>query len=163
MSHLKQVNKKIFTLNNLIAEVNEWKKSKQKIIFTNGCFDILHRGHIEVLAQAANLGGKVVVGLNSDTSIQKLKGKERPIVNEQYRAILLASLSFVDAVVVFDEDSPIKLIKEIQPDILVKGGDYEINKIIGRKIVQKNGGKVIIIPFLDNFSSTNIINQINKT
>jgi len=162
MSHLKNINSKIYNLDCLTTQVEQWKATGNKVVFTNGCFDIIHRGHIEVLARTANLGDKLIIGLNSDQSIQKLKGKDRPIIDEQSRAILLAALSFVDAIVLFSEDTPIKLIGALLPDVLAKGGDYEIETIVGHEIVQQNGGKVKLVPFLDGFSSTTIIDKIKK-
>ena len=162
MSHLNKINSKIFLLDDLKNQVNAWKQAEEDVVFTNGCFDIIHRGHIEVLAQTADLGDKLIIGLNSDTSIQKLKGKNRPIIEEQSRAILLASLEFVDAVVIFSEDTPLKLISALLPDVLAKGGDYEIETIVGHEIVQQNGGKVKLVPFVDGFSSTTIIDKIKK-
>jgi len=163
MSHLNTLKNKIFTPEELKTQVESWKNSGEKVVFTNGCFDIVHRGHIEVLARTADLGSKFIIGLNSDSSIKKLKGDDRPIINEQSRAILLASLSFVDAVVLFSEETPINLISTLVPDVLAKGGDYEIKTIVGHEIVQKNGGKVILVPFVDGFSSTNIIDKIKNS
>ena len=163
MSHLNTLKNKIFTLEELKTQVESWKNSGEKVVFTNGCFDIVHRGHVEVLARTADLGSKFIIGLNSDSSIKKLKGDDRPIINEQSRAILLASLSFVDAVVLFSEETPINLISTLVPDVLAKGGDYEIKTIVGHEIVQKNGGKVILVPFVDGFSSTNIIDKIKNS
>jgi len=163
MSHLKTLNSKVYNLDALTTQVEQWKLASNKVVFTNGCFDIIHRGHIEVLARTADLGDKLVIGLNSDQSIQKLKGENRPIIDEQSRAILLAALSFVDAIVLFSEDTPIKLIGALLPDVLAKGGDYEIETIVGHEIVQQNGGKVKLVPFLDGFSSTNIIDKIKKS
>ena len=163
MSHLNKINSKIFSLDDLKNQVNAWKKSGEDVVFTNGCFDIIHRGHIELLAQTADLGDRLIVGLNSDSSIQKLKGLDRPIITENSRAILLASLSFVDAIIIFPEDTPLNLISTLLPDILAKGGDYEIETIVGHEIVQNNGGKVILISFVDGFSSTAIINKIKKS
>ncbi len=163
MSHLKKLNHKIYSLIELENQVNAWKQAGEEVVFTNGCFDIIHRGHIEVLAQTADLGSKLIVGLNSDSSIQKLKSKNRPIIDEQSRAILLASFSFVDAIVLFSEETPIKLISALKPDVLAKGGDYKINTIVGHKIVQENGGQVILVPFVDGFSSTAIIDKIKKS
>ena len=163
MSHLKKINNKIFSENNLITQVNAWRKSGEKIVFTNGCFDIIHRGHIEVLARSADLGNKLIVGLNSDSSIQKLKGKDRPIIDENSRAILLAGLDFIDAIILFSEETPLNLITTLKPDILAKGGDYKINTIVGYEIIQKNGGEVILVPFVDGFSSTNLINKIKNS
>ena len=163
MSHLNKLNNKIYSLEELENKVNAWKQAGEDVVFTNGCFDIIHRGHIEVLAQTADLGDRLIIGLNSDTSIQKLKGKNRPIIEEQSRAILLASLEFVDAVVIFSEDTPLKLISALLPDVLAKGGDYEIETIVGHEIVQQNGGKVKLVPFVDGFSSTTIIEKIKKS
>ena len=163
MSYLNKINTKIFSLDDLKNQVNAWKQAGEEVVFTNGCFDIIHRGHIEVLAQTADLGDRLIIGLNSDTSIQKLKGKNRPIIEEQSRAILLASLEFVDAVVIFSEDTPINLISTLLPDVLAKGGDYEIEAIVGHEIVQNNGGEVILVPFVDGFSSTTIIDKIKKS
>ena len=163
MSHLKKIQNKIFSLANLTPKVDEWKKSGEKIVFTNGCFDLIHRGHIEVLAQSAHLGDKLIIGLNSDSSIKNLKGKYRPIIDENSRALLLAAISFVDAVILFSEETPLNLINNLKPDILAKGGDYEINTIIGNEIVRKNGGEVVLVPFIDGFSSTNIIDKIQNS
>lgn len=163
MSNLNKINSKIFSLDDLKNQVNSWKQAGEEIVFTNGCFDIIHRGHIEVLAQAADLGERLIVGLNSDSSIRKLKGKDRPIIDEQARAVLLATLTFVDAVVLFSEETPINLISTLLPDVLAKGGDYEIETIVGHEIVQNNGGKVILVPFVDGFSSTTIIDKIKKS
>ena len=147
MSHLKDINSKIYNLDILTTQVEQWKKSGNKIVFTNGCFDIIHRGHIEVLASTADLGNKLIIGLNSDQSIQNIKGAGRPIIDEQSRAILLAALNFVDAVILFADDTPLKLISALLPDVLAKGGDYEIENIVGYEIVQKNGGKGQTCPF----------------
>ena len=163
MSHLNKINSKIYTLEDLQTQVENWKKSEEKVVFTNGCFDIVHRGHIEVLARTADLGTKFIIGLNSDSSIQELKGEDRPIIDQQSRAILLAALSFVDAIVLFSEDTPINLISTLVPDVLAKGGDYEIETIVGHEIVQENGGEVKLVPFVDGFSSTNIIEKIKNS
>ena len=163
MSHLKNINSKIYSLNSLTTQVEKWKATGNKVIFTNGCFDIIHRGHIEVLARTADLGDKLIIGLNSDQSIQKLKGEDRPIIDEQSRAILLAALSFVDAIVLFSEETPLKLIIDLLPDVLAKGGDYEIETIVGHQIIQNNGGEVRLVPFVDGFSSTKIIDKIKKS
>ncbi len=163
MSHLNKINSKIFSLDDLKNQVNAWKQAGEEVVFTNGCFDIIHRGHIEVLAQTADLGDRLIVGLNSDSSIQKLKGEDRPIIDEQARAILLAALSFVDAVILFTEETPINLISTLLPDLLAKGGDYEIETIVGHEIIQNNGGKVILVPFVDGFSSTTILDKIKKS
>jgi len=163
MSQFNTLKNKIFSLENLKMQVKEWKATGEKVVFTNGCFDIMHQGHIEVLARTADLGTKLIIGLNSDSSIERLKGKNRPIIKQQSRAILLASFSFVDAVVLFSEETPINLISTLLPDVLAKGGDYKIETIVGHEIVQKNGGKVILVPFVDGFSSTTIIEKIRKS
>ncbi len=163
MSHLKTIQHKIYSLSDLKNQVETWKKSGEKVVFSNGCFDIVHRGHIEVLARTADLGTKFIIGLNSDSSIKELKGECRPIISEDSRAILLAALSFVDAIVLFSEDTPINLISTLVPDVLAKGGDYEIETIVGHEIVQENGGEVILVPFVDGFSSTNIIEKIKNS
>ena len=162
MSELHKINDKIISLEELKARIESWKANGEKIVFTNGCFDILHRGHVEVLAKTADLGDKLIIGLNSDSSIKKLKKGNRPIVDEKSRALLLAAFSFVDAIVLFSEQTPINLIAEIKPDILAKGGDYEIQEIVGHNIVQRNAGKVITIPLTEGFSSTNIIDKIQN-
>jgi len=163
MSHLNTINNKIYNLKDLKSQVGKWKQAGNEVVFTNGCFDIIHKGHIEVLARSADLGDKLIVGLNSNQSIQKLKGEDRPIIDEESRAILLAALSFVDAIILFSEETPLKLINTLLPDILAKGGDYEIKTIVGHKIVQENGGKVKLVPFLDGFSSTTIIDKIKNS
>ena len=162
MSELHKINDKIISLEELKARIESWKANGEKIVFTNGCFDILHRGHVEVLVKTADLGDKLIIGLNSDSSIKKLKKENRPIVDEKSRALLLAAFSFVDAIVLFSEQTPINLIAEIKPDILAKGGDYEIQEIVGHNIVQGNGGEVITIPLTEGFSSTNIIDKIQN-
>ena len=163
MSQLKKIKNKILSLEDAKIKVSNWKNSGEKIVFTNGCFDIIHRGHIEVLARTADLGDKLIVGLNSDSSIEKIKGKNRPIINEQSRAILLSALNFVDAIIIFPEDNPLNLISNLMPDVLAKGGDYEISTIVGHEMIQENGGEVILIPFVDGFSSSNIINKIKNS
>lgn len=134
----------------------------KKIVFTNGCFDILHVGHKRYLQKAAELGDLLIIGVNSDASVKRLKGPERPINNENDRAEMVAALGFVDYVVVFDEDTPYELIRQIQPDVLVKGGDYKPDQVVGKDLVEKRGGKLVLIPFVDGKSTTNIINKIKK-
>lgn len=137
-----------------------WQMFGKTIAFTNGCFDILHAGHIHSLLQAASFADVLIVGLNSDASTKKLKGDNRPINNEQNRALLLASLVMVDAVVLFDEETPLQLITSILPDVLVKGGDYSVDTIVGAKEVMANGGKVEIIPLVEGLSTTSILKKI---
>ena len=135
----------------------------KKVVFTNGCFDILHRGHVEYLCHARDLGDYLVLGLNTDSSVKRLgKSPERPINSEDTRAMILAGLECVDAVVLFNEDTPLELITFLQPDVLVKGGDYTIDKIVGAEEVIANGGKVIINPILEGFSTTGIIDKIRR-
>ena len=134
----------------------------KKIVFTNGCFDILHVGHKRYLQQAATLGDILVVGVNSDDSVRRLKGPDRPVNSEQDRAEILCALGFIDYVVIFEEDTPYELIKKIQPDVLVKGGDYSPDQVIGKDIVEERGGSLELIPFVDGKSTTNIINKVNK-
>ena len=137
-------------------------RDKKTTVFTNGCFDILHVGHIELLRQARELGDILVVGLNSDKSIKKIKGEKRPIIPEADRYIILKNLETVNAVLIFDEPDPLRLIKMINPDVLVKGGDWEEDEIIGADFVKQNGGKVVTIPLLEGYSTTNIINKIKN-
>ncbi|HEY8660416.1 MAG TPA: D-glycero-beta-D-manno-heptose 1-phosphate adenylyltransferase [Hanamia sp.] len=144
----------------IIPQVIRWRLKSKTIAFTNGVFDILHQGHIAVLAKAASFADILIVGINSDSSVKKLKGDSRPINNQQSRALVLASLIMVDAVVIFDEETPLELIKKIQPDVLVKGGDYTLDSIVGAKEVMANGGKVEIFPIEEGFSTTGIIEKI---
>ncbi len=139
-----------------------WKFFKKKIVFTNGCFDILHAGHVSLLAQARDLGDVLIVGVNSDESVRRLKGEGRPVNNIEHRTLMLAGLLFVDAVVVFDEDTPENLIKKIKPDVLVKGSDYEESQIVGADFVKSYGGEVIRIPLVDNLSTSKLIEKIRQ-
>ena len=139
-----------------------WRFKEDKIVFTNGCFDILHKGHIEYLAKAANLGDVLIVGLNSDESVRRLKGEDRPVLDEESRAMALASIGFVDNVVIFDEDTPYELIKKIQPDVLVKGADYNEDDIVGADIVKAKGGEIKTIEFVDGYSTSKIIDKIKS-
>jgi len=157
-----QLSEKIYTLSGITQKTSQWKKEGKKLVFTNGVFDLLHKGHIFSLSQAAKQGVILIIGLNSDSSVKRLKGDSRPINDQDARALLLASLIMVDAVVIFEEDTPLKLITAILPDVLVKGGDYTIDQVAGAKEVIANGGKVVINPILDGFSTTTIINAISK-
>lgn len=153
---------KIKSPENLKKLINEWHQQGKKVVFTNGCFDILHAGHADYMEKARELGDKLVVGLNTDASIKRIKGPERPIVEQSARARLLAALEFVDAVTFFDEDTPYQLIKNIVPDILVKGKDYEPENIIGADIVLGNGGEVKTIELTEGYSTTDVIGKIKK-
>jgi len=161
MPYLNLIKSKVFSQNKLSDLVENWKSENKTIVFTNGCFDILHKGHIEYLAQAKSLGDKLIIGLNSDKSVKGLKGDQRPVNDQVARALLLASMIFTDAVVIFDEDTPENIIKLYSPDILVKGGDYKSNEIAGADFVINNGGKVKIIPLVEGYSSSNIIKKIS--
>lgn len=139
---------------------NAVKLHRQKIVFTNGCFDVLHFGHVHYLMEAKALGDILVVGLNSDDSVRRLKGPSRPINGEKERAFVLAALSCIDYVIVFEEDTPKELIETVRPDVLVKGGDYALDQIVGADFVTRNGGTVTTLPFVEGFSSTRIIEQL---
>lgn len=154
LDHLKS---KIILLQDMVER--RLAHDHRKLVFTNGCFDILHAGHVEYLAKAKERGDILVVGLNTDRSVRALKGDARPVNPEQARALVLAALSFVDFVILFDEDTPYELIRAIVPDILIKGGDYTPNNIVGADIVLQNGGTVETIPFVEGFSTTNIIRK----
>ena len=151
-----------FLLKDNIDIITKIKAERKKIVFTNGCFDLLHVGHIRYLSQAKRLGDFLIVGLNSDISVKKLKGKDRPINSFEDRATLLSALNSVDLVIKFEEQTPENLIKDIIPNVLVKGGDYNIEDIVGYQIVIQNGGQVKTLSFYDGYSSTNYINKINK-
>jgi len=151
---------RILTSEAIKAEIINWRKANKKIVFTNGCFDLIHRGHIEYLTRAKLYGDILIVGLNSDDSVRRLKGKSRPYMNENDRAYILSQLKPVDVVIVFFEDTPYTLIKKVEPDILVKGGDYQVHEICGRDIVEKRGGSVFNIPFIHGYSTTNLIKKI---
>jgi rfaE bifunctional protein nucleotidyltransferase chain/domain len=153
---------KIFDKTSLFREVKRWKLKSEKIVFTNGCFDLLHPGHIYTLTEAKALGTKLIAAVNSDNSVKRLKGPDRPIQNEEERVIQLAALTVVDAVVVFDESTPLELIELVLPDVLVKGGDWDLNKIVGADVVKQNGGQVINIPLLEGYSTTVLIDKIRK-
>ncbi|MCU4163889.1 D-glycero-beta-D-manno-heptose 1-phosphate adenylyltransferase [Carboxylicivirga caseinilyticus] len=160
MNELQRIEAKIMSRDQAKVLVEQWMLSGEKIAFTNGCFDIVHRGHVEYLSKAKDLGTKLVLGLNTDASVRRLKGDNRPIVDEQSRAILLAALQFIDMVVFFDEDTPYELIKALQPDILVKGSDYKAEDIVGYDVVTAKGGKVETIDFVEGFSTTTIVEKI---
>jgi D-glycero-beta-D-manno-heptose 1-phosphate adenylyltransferase len=151
---------KIISLPDAVQLVQRWKLQGESIVFTNGCFDIVHIGHVDYLEKARNLGGKLVLGLNTDHSIRRIKGEKRPIVEQNARARVMAALQFVDAVILFDEDTPLRLIQTIKPDILVKGNDYMPQNIIGADFVISNGGRVETIPLVERFSTSHIIEKI---
>ncbi len=161
MSFHNQLKEKVVSQDQALKELKAWREKNQKIVFTNGCFDIIHPGHIDYLSQARDLGDILVVGLNTDQSVKRLnKGSNRPINDERTRAYVLAGLASVDLIVFFDEQTPYNLIKLLQPNVLVKGKDYEVEKIIGFDILKENGGEVITIPFLDGYSTSSLIKKI---
>ena len=143
-------------------QIYDWKLSGQKIVFTNGCFDILHRGHVEYLTEAKACGDKLVTALNSDSSVRSLKGEARPIQSQEDRAVILDALESVDLVVIFDQETPAKIIKKLLPNVLVKGGDYTPDTIFGADIVTENGGEIKVIPFRSGYSTSSVIEKIIK-
>lgn len=163
MKKTDTIKTRILDRQQLIQEVVRLRLKSKTIAFTNGVFDILHEGHIAVLSKAASFADVLIVGLNSDTSVKKIKGEERPVNSENSRALILASLIMVDNVAIFEEDTPIEIIKLIQPDVLVKGGDYTLDTIVGAKEVMANGGRVEIVPLMEGFSTTTIIKKISSS
>lgn len=162
MNKLDIIKQKIYTPDQLRVSLNRWRLLDKKIVFTNGCFDLLHLGHIDYLSKAADMGDKLVIGLNSDASTRILKGPDRPIIDQLSRSIMLASFSFVDAVILFDENTPLELIRWIKPDILIKGADYTLEQIVGADLVLGNGGQVMTIDYLPGYSTTLIEKKSRK-
>lgn len=162
MSRLEWIQNKIYQRDKLVAHVNAARATAKRIVFTNGCFDILHHGHLDYLAKAADLGNMLIVGVNTDASVKRLKGPDRPVNTEYDRALQLASLLFVDAVCLFDEDTPKELIEAVKPDVLVKGGDYTIDKVVGADFVMAHGGMVELIPFVKGYSTTGMLQRIKE-
>lgn len=154
------IEQKILDLKNIENVVHRERVKSRKIVFTNGCFDLLHLGHLDVLRKSRNFGDCLIVGLNTDSSVKRLKGEFRPIQDEKTRVMILASLAFVDYVVLFEEDTPLELINVIRPDVLVKGGDYNIEQIVGADIVLKNGGEVKIVDILPGHSTTDLVKKM---
>lgn len=163
MRNAALIGQKIFPRDELVRAVNRWKLLGKKVVFTNGVFDVLHRGHLENLSTAAAEGDVLIVGLNTDASVKRLKGPERPIHDEAFRAWMMASLAIVDAVTLFDEDTPLELVKAITPDIIFKGGDYTPEQVIGGDHVVANGGEIRIVPIVEGYSTTNIIARIRNS
>lgn len=160
MKNLDRIQQRILSLDQLKQNIEIWRFQQKKIVFTNGCFDLVHLGHIDYLSQAADLGDVLIVGLNTDASVRLLKGSSRPVVDEHARAVLMASLRFVDAVVLFDEPTPYDLIRLVQPDILVKGKDYKAEEVVGYDVVMAKGGKVETIELVDGYSTSLLIQKI---
>lgn len=158
MKQIEQIQNKIVSREQLVEHLKS--RGDQRVVFTNGCFDLVHRGHVDYLSRARDLGDLLILGLNSDASVRRLKGPSRPIVDEKSRALLLAAFQFIDYVVLFEEDTPYELIKAAQPDILVKGGDYKPEDIVGYDIVKQRGGQVVTIDFVPGFSTTNIVEKL---
>ena len=159
---LKKIQSKIFKREEAATTIKHWQSVGSRVVFTNGCFDLLHYGHIHYLAQAKDLGDRLVIGVNSDASVRQLKGEGRPVKDEYTRLHLLAALACVDAVVLFEEDTPYDLIKKLMPDVLVKGGDWPVDKIVGADMVMASGGKVLSLPFVEGFSTTNYVEKIKN-
>ncbi len=160
LTKLEIIQNKIYKIDELSRLVNQWHMLSKKVVFTNGCFDIMHRGHNTYLLQAAELGNRLIVGLNSDTSVRRLKGEKRPVVDEYSRALNLAMHTYIDAVILFEEETPLNLIERLRPDVLVKGGDYRLETIVGADTVLNYGGQVEIIPFLPGYSTTAILEKM---
>ncbi len=163
MTKLETIESKVMSLDKLRSMLNIWRLKNQKIVFTNGCFDLLHLGHVDYLSKAADLGNKLIIGVNTDASTSALKGPHRPITDERSRTRLLASLFFVDAVILFDEPTPFDLISAIKPDVLVKGADYTVDNIVGADVVMENGGEVSTIEFIEGYSTTAIETRIRNS
>ena len=171
MSHLSRIQSSFYSLSELANQIDRWKIAGDKIVFTNGCFDILHQGHVSYLAAAADLGTRLIVAINTDSSVKRLgKGEERPVNPEKARAMVLGALASVSAVVCFDEDTPLNVIRILQPDVLVKGADYDPEVtdanskkyIVGREMMLSFGGSVKVIPLVEGFSTTNIIQKLKQ-
>ena len=159
---VKRFEEKILSLDQAVRWREACKEKQQRVVFTNGCFDLLHRGHVAYLQEARLLGDALVVGLNDDASVRRLKGPGRPLMAQQDRACLLAALQMVDVVCMFPEDTPLALIQALQPDVLVKGGDYQLDQIVGRDVVEAYGGQVTTLPFLEGYSTTELVEKIVK-
>jgi len=162
MNKYQHILQKIQTRESLKQLIETWNKGAEKIVFTNGCFDLLHRGHVDYLAKAAGYGTRLIVALNTDASVSKLKGPHRPIQDQDSRMQIMASMEMVDAVVLFDEETPLELIEEVQPDVLVKGSDYQPENIVGYTVVKSKGGTVATIDFLPGFSTSAIEKKIKQ-
>ena len=160
--NIKKIQNKILSLDELLISLKIKRENNKKIVFTNGCFDILHRGHIEYLAQAADLADIMIIGLNTDNSVSRLKGPDRPLQDEISRAVSMAAIQYIDYVVLFDEETPLNLIENIKPDVLVKGSDYNIEDIVGYDVLMKYGGQIRTIDFVEGYSTTKIVDKILK-
>ncbi len=162
MHFLNRIRQKIVTWDELKRQRAAWRSEGKIVVFTNGCFDILHRGHVEYLAQARGLGDILIIGLNSDASVRRIKGPQRPILPQEDRALMLAALECVDRITLFEQDTPLELIREILPDLLVKGGDYKPDEVVGKREVEAGGGRVVILPLIAGKSTTRIIEALQS-
>lgn len=162
MNNLEIIKSKILNTEELVGKLAVWRFLGNKIVFTNGCFDIIHLGHLDYLSKAKDLGDKLIIGLNTDDSVKRIKGTSRPITDEYSRAMILSSIRFIDAIALFKEDTPYNLIKIVKPDVLVKGSDYKTDDIIGGDIVKNNGGEIKTIDFLEGYSTSSILNKIKN-
>ncbi len=160
MTNLQKINSKIVSASKAAEIIAGWRKSNCKVVFTNGCFDLVHKGHIDYLSKAADMGTHLIIGLNTDASVSRIKGPSRPVSSEESRALVMAAFDFVSLVVFFDEDTPYELIKALQPDILVKGADYTPDNIVGADLVRQHGGQVATIAFIPGFSTSALIKRI---
>ncbi|MCD4665465.1 MAG: D-glycero-beta-D-manno-heptose 1-phosphate adenylyltransferase [Bacteroidales bacterium] len=162
MNNLDIINSRIYNIEMLEHQLAIWRFKSKKIVFTNGCFDIIHLGHIDYLSKAKDFGDILIIGLNTDSSVRRIKEKGRPVTNEKSRSMILSSLRFIDAVILFDEDTPYNLIKQVQPDILIKGSDYKTEDIVGFDIVKAKGGEVKTIDFLEGYSTSLILDKMKS-
>ncbi len=162
MNNLELIQAKILNRKKLENQLAVWRFKDKKIVFTNGCFDLLHLGHIDYLSKAKDQGDVLIVGVNTDASVQRLKGENRPVTDEVSRSTIMASLQFVSAVVLFDEDTPYDLIQQVQPDVLVKGSDYKPEDIVGYDVVKAKGGEIVTIDFLKGYATTGIIEKLKS-
>lgn len=160
---IELIKSKVLSAAEASAKIAGWRLGGAKIVFTNGCFDLMHPGHLHYLAEARALGTHLVIGLNTDSSVRKLKGEHRPIMDENARALLLASLAFVDLVVLFSEDTPLELIQQLRPDVLVKGADYTEDQVVGAPEVRSWGGDVALLPFVEGYSTSAIEAKIKSS
>jgi D-beta-D-heptose 7-phosphate kinase/D-beta-D-heptose 1-phosphate adenosyltransferase len=160
---LARPDSKVLSRSDLVARAAGWRMAGKRVVFTNGCFDLLHAGHLSLLSEAAKLGDVLVVALNSDASVGRLKGSERPLVPQDDRATVLAALGFVDAVTIFDEDTPLEILQGVRPDVLVKGGDYTLDDVVGREVVEASGGRVVLVPLTPEKSTTALVERIRAS
>jgi len=162
MSHYQKIKNKLISIEQLDILISNWKRNGERIVFTNGCFDIIHQGHVDYLSKAADKGSKLIIGVNTDSSVSRIKGPSRPIQDEYSRMMILAAMEFIDAVILFDDETPINLINQVIPNILVKGSDYKAEDIVGYDTVINNGGSVETLDFLPGFSTSAIEKKIQE-